>query len=503
MDDKMAALVTNAAAVRAVVSSVEGTIGPKGLDTMLVDRFGDVVITNDGCTILSRMEANHPAARMLISMAEAQQDEVGDGTTTATILAGALVACGAEQVARGVPVARVIDGMRSGIEMALDAIRKSARPVSGLDDEVVARVALISARQHRDIAELVVKAARLVGEEKLRDPAFRLRDIIMAQEGVENEVFLGVIIDKGRMNRAMPRTLSGVRVLVVDDALEPEAVKGEALSTDAGFRRQLEFQAEFRDNIQRLVGLGVGLVVVARGVDDVAEEMLLDAGAMAVERVSMRELRKVAEHTGARPIKRRALSRPLEELRGYLGYAETVFEDERLSQVRILGGAGLPMATVLVGAATGEVVGERERIAQDAASAVQATLFQGVVPGGGAIEIAAARALLRQRHGMSGMTAYGVDCVIEALKRPLAQIVSNAGFNALEKVEEVISLQTVQDSDSIGIDCNSGTTADMVTLGVFDPALVKLYALKAAGEVAEAILRIDKIIRKRDNSQGS
>ncbi|HWJ03894.1 MAG TPA: TCP-1/cpn60 chaperonin family protein, partial [Verrucomicrobiae bacterium] len=167
--------------------------------------------------------------------------------------------------------------------------------------------------------------------------------------------------------------------------------------------------------------------------------------------------------------------------------------------VRILSGAGKPMATVLVGAATAEVVGERERIAKDAASSVQAAVQAGVVPGGGAVELALAREVERVRQDTRGMAAYGVLCVVEALKRPFTQIVLNAGFNPLEKLGDVIAAQVEMHKDSLSVDCDSGEVVDMMENGVVDPALVKIHALKAAGEVAEAILRIDTIIRKRES----
>lgn len=137
VDERLAALMTNANAIRAIASAVEGTLGPKGLDTMLVDKFGEVVITNDGVTILTMMEANHPAAKMLINIAKAQQDEIGDGTTTATVMAGALVSEGVNQVAKGVPVARVIEGIRSGVKGALEAIEEKAYPLKGIDDPLL------------------------------------------------------------------------------------------------------------------------------------------------------------------------------------------------------------------------------------------------------------------------------------------------------------------------------------------------------------------------------
>lgn len=498
VDERLAALLSNANAIRAIAAAVEGTIGPKGLDTMLVDRFGEVTITNDGVTILEQMDVNHPAARLLINTARAQQDEIGDGTTTATILASALVSEGVNHVVRGVPVARVIEGVRFGVRRALELIEAHARPVSGLDEAILERIAYIAGRENGDIAQLVVKAARLIGRDKLLDPNFKLADTVLAQEGAENEVFLGLVLDRERLSSQMPREKENVPVLVLDDALEPEEIEEEALGTETGFSKYLELQEEFRVNLGKLVELGVGAVVLSRSVHSIAEETLTDAGTFVVDQVAGEELKLVAEHTGARVVKRSALKKAPADLKSALGFAGRVYEDEHLGHVRLLGGKGKPMATILVGAATEEVVDERQRIARDAASAVQAAVRGGVVPGGGAVELAVARELRQVREEKRGMSAYGVDCVVEALKRPLGQIVANAGFNPLEKVEEVWAAQNERGQDDLGVNCDSGEVAPMLAEGVADPALVKIHALKAAAEVAEAILRIDTIIKRKD-----
>jgi len=220
-----------------------------------------------------------------------------------------------------------------------------------------------------------------------------------------------------------------------------------------------------------------------------------------VTRVSSAELRKVCEHTGARAVKRTALHKPAGELAKYLGSAERAYQDQKLENIRILGGSGKPMATILVGASTQEVRGERERICTDAASSVQAAVKGGVVAGGGAIELACAREVEKMRLSQKGMQAYGLTCVVEALKRPLAQIVANAGFNPLEKVGDAISQQTETGNHNLAIDCDSGEVADMMEMGILDPAPVKLHALKAALEIACAILRIDTIIKKKDDGE--
>lgn len=498
-EERLAALLSNANAVRAVAAAVEGTIGSKGLDTMLVGRLGETIVTNDGITILTRMDASHPAARMVVSMARAQEDAIGDGTTTATILAGALVEAGVDQVMKGVPVTRVMEGIRLGVRHALAAMRQQARPVTDLTEPVLRQVALVAGRDHEDIADLVIAAAGQWGLEKLKQPAFRLADCMLAEERAESEVFPGVLIQRGRLDREAPAELHHARVLVLDDALEPEELDQEALGTETGFRKFMELQSEFRANMEKLISLGVGLVVVDRSVEDGALEALTDAGAMVMHRVAMSEWRRVAEHTGARVVKRTALRKAPEELVRYLGRAERVYEDDRLQHVRILGGAGKAMATVLVGAATAEVVDERERIAKDAAASVQAAVNGGVVPGGGALELYASRMVDQYRATVKGMAAYGVQCVADALRRPLAQIVANAGFNPLEKVGDVVAAQSESGSSAVAVNCDTGDLTDMWALGVVDPLPVKLHALKAAGEIAEAILRIHTIMKMKED----
>ncbi|NLK51513.1 MAG: chaperonin [Syntrophomonadaceae bacterium] len=492
--------MTNSNAIRAIAAAVESTIGPKGLDTMLVDQFGEVVITNDGVTILELMDVSHPAARLLIKIARAQQAEVGDGTTTATILAGGLVAEGVNQVARGFPVARIIEGLRFGPSRALEFLQARAQPVRGIEAAELRQVALIAGRGQTDLADLVIEALKFIEEEKWQDPAFKLADTIVAREAAANEVFQGVILNKQRMNRQMPRVINGVKVLIIDDALAPEEFEGDALGTETGVARYLALRDEFRKNIEKVISLGVNLVLVDRGVDDLAEEILTEAGIMVVSRVAYKELRKTAELTGARLIKRTGLKRKVTDFEQVLGRAERVCEDEKLEQIRILGGAGSSIATIVVGAATPEIVGERERMARDAASAVQSALKGGLVPGGGAIELALARQIAQVRGEVRGMAAWGIDCLVEALKRPFAQIVSNAGFNPLEKLGDVMAAQAETGKDTLAIDCETGEVRDMQEIGVVDPALVKHYALKTAVEVAEAILRINTIIKKREHN---
>lgn len=493
IEERASALVTNANAVAALASAVEGTLGPKGLDCMLVDKFGDVTVTNDGATILDKIDTSHPAAKMLIKAARAQEEEIGDGTTTTAILASALISEGAAHVARGVPVTKVIEGIRMGVGEALKFMENTAQPA---DSDALRQVAMVAARGHEEIADLIVEAAGMIGFDTLKDNGFSLADCVIAKEGAGSEVFAGVLLEKQRANRQMPRSIENAKVLIIDDALEPLQIEERALSTESGFTRRMELQEEFRSNIKKIIDLGVKFVAVAKSIDPIAEELFTDAGVIAVRRLTGSDISKLVELTNARTIMRPGLSKEPGELEGFLGRCERVYEDTRLDHIRVVGSKS-GAATVMVGASTREVKDERERIARDAAGAVQSAVQTGIVPGGGAIEVAASRQVMTLRESVRGMATYGVESVAAALKRPLARIVANAGFNPLEKVEDVVAAQSESGNPGLAINCDTGEIADMKSLGVMDPAGVKLYALRTAAEVAEAILRINVIIRKR------
>ncbi len=496
-DERLMTLLHNVNAVRAVSSAVEGTLGPKGLDTMLVDDLGEVMITNDGVTILEKMEVKHPAARMLIKIAMAQQEKVGDGTTTATIFGSALVQEGAAQVQRGVPVVQVITGMSKGVAFALDRFAQLSTPISHLDDPHLQRVALIAARENADICDLVMQGARAVGLDSLLDEQRTLSDLVHPYEGEESEVLSGVLLSKLPISKQMPMEIDQPMILIMEDALAPEEIDDEALGTEIGFQRFLDYKETFKYNLQRIANLGIHLIVCQRTCDPYAEEFCSDHGITVLHRTSKQEIIRLAEHTGAKPIKRTGLHKTEEDLLVLLGKAERFRADERTGRVRIENGSGKPTATILVGASTSEVVGERGRIARDAAASVQAAIKGGIVSGGGSAEMAVVRDLEAWRTGIQGLEGYGVEAVIAALQRPLAQMIINAGFNTLEKLEAIRSAQLRSASTSIGLDFTDGKVKDLGEIGIFDPTLVKKYALQAAAEVAESILRIHTVIRMK------
>ncbi|HWQ74420.1 MAG TPA: TCP-1/cpn60 chaperonin family protein [Syntrophomonas sp.] len=499
VDQKFQTLLSNANAARILAQSIEGTIGPKGLDIMMVDKFGDVVISNDGVTILKLMEVTHPAARMIINAAQAQQLEVGDGTTTATLLAGAMISVGAEQVLKGVPVTKVIQGINIGTEHCLEVIKSMSAAITSLDDERLLQAATIAGRGETEIARLAIEGAKIVGLDKLLAPDFKFSDTVVAREAVESKVFTGVLINREPLNQEMPVALEKVNVLLLNDALAPEEVDSEARGTENGFQYYLHNQEQYLRNLDKIIEMGIKLVITDRGIDDMAEQVFSDAGIMAIQRVSRLEMERIAKSCGARKIKRSALNKEPAALQKYLGFAEKVEVDQKAGHTLLLNGGGESTATILIGAATGELAEEKERIARDAAAAVQAALLKGIVPGGGSAEIWAAQHLNELAWELKGMSSYGVLCVKEALLKPFHCIAQNAGFNPLEKIEEVVAAQMKTGSGAMGMDCDSGEIYDFMEAGIVDPAWVKMYAIQTAADVTAAILKINTIIKMAES----
>ncbi|MBR2568302.1 MAG: TCP-1/cpn60 chaperonin family protein [Paenibacillus sp.] len=503
-DERHATLLNNAQAVRALCSAIEGTLGPKGLDVMLVGPNGDVIITNDGVTILESMDVSHPIAKLVIQVARAQQHEVGDGTTTATVLAGALVQAGVEQVVEGVPAAKVAAGVEHGVNIARELLQERAIPIQGFDDPLLHQAVHIAGREHNDIVQLVMDAARAVGIHQLQSPQYRFADSIVAHEKAKNEWFEGLLLKQKPLQQEWHSKRENCRVVVMQDSLEPEAMDEHLLTTEAGFEQYMRLKASFMEQLQELHALHVGFIVLERGIAPEAEQFCLDHDIMVIQRVSREDVKKVAKLTGAKPLKRSALHKDQEALRSMLGNAELVYYDERLERVRLYAGKTSEytartdkLVTMIVGASTREVVGERVRIAADAAAALQAAVQSGILPGGGATELALAYKLERYRETVRGMEAFGIAAVAHALRKPMSQIVLNAGFNPLEKLEEARAAQASEGTDTIGIHCDTGSLMDTLKAGIVDPAQVKLHALAAAGEVACAVLRIHTVIKMK------
>lgn len=328
----------------------------------------------------------------MIHAIDAQQEEVGDGTTTAALMAGEMVLHGLEQVNKGVPVAQVLAGLRYGVKEACRLMELEAIQIGSMDTGQLYNIAYIAGRENESIARLIMEGANLIGRDKLLEPGFRFSQRVRAIEGADSQVLNGVLVSKERFSIQMPLELHGqVKVLVIDDALEQEELNKNALTTESGFQQYLILKEEFKTNVQKIIDAGAQAVFVDRGVDDAAAELLEEAGILVVAECLHKELVDLAEHVGAKLLKRTGLNKSAAELQKQFGTAEHIIGNEKLGNITVLGGAGKASRQPFGGCATGEVVGERERTAKDAAASVQSALQKGLVAGGGAAELAVAR----------------------------------------------------------------------------------------------------------------
>jgi archaeal chaperonin len=492
-EERLRVVRTNIAAVQVIVETVAGTLGPKGLDVLLVDDLGRIILTNDGIEILRQLDAQHPCARLVIQAIEAQETAVGDGTTTATVMAGALLESALLALQKGVPVNPILSGMAKAVLVAVQALEAMAQAVP-LESPLLLQTALIAARGDETLARLVVEGVRTLGPEKLKDPEFRLSSVLAPRLGQSSQLVAGTVLSKPALNPPLMSWEKAGGVLVIADALEPESLDPQALGTESGFNQYLAAQNRFREALQNLSGRGLIVLLAEKSIDPLALDVLNQLGILAFERVSRRDWQRICRFTGATPITRTALASEMPSGKAHARYSG--------EQARLLftEGAGEPTVTLQVGAISDEVLAENVRVATDSCGAVQAALRMGIVAGGGAAEVACRPAVQELLEQTQTLERFGIQAVLEALSRPLEQMLSNAGYAPLEKIAQVLAQQQIEQNPHLGIDQETGNITDLWKLGIVDPTEVKTHALRVACEIAGRVLRIQTIVRKREES---
>ncbi len=491
----------NISAVRTVMTAVEGTIGPKGLDTMLLDPYGEVTITNDGYTILSMMDATHPVTKLLIHAIKSQQEEVGDGTTTAALMACALVLEGYQFLDNGVSVAHLLEGLEEASQRAGEIYREELSFQDKIDyDE---KVSYIAGRENQEITDVIVKGLKLVGEKHLQEDEFFLADMVQGVKGSVNTVIEGLILAKEpQLSNGIVR-VDQVPVLIIDDAFEIDLRYKELMNTEAGFSHYMEREREFYHLLDHIIASGVKAIFVQRGLDKKAEAYLNTHGIYCLSRVRLKDIARLAEYTGAKALSFGEVEQV--DLKSALGFADSVRWDKEKETTEVLGGKGKPMVSIVIGAKTKEILNERVRIAKDAAASVQSALKHGIVAGGGASELYVARRLRYLALEEASLKKVGYDLLAKALEKPFQQMVENAGFHSMEKKALVDQAQLEHQSPMLGLDFKTGQIGDMDALGIYDALDIKLSAVAIAVEVAKSILKINVIIRKKahQSNEGS
>ena len=495
----------NIVAAKAVADAVRSTLGPKGMDKMLVDSIGDIVITNDGVTILEEMEIEHPAAKMMVEVAKTQNEEVGDGTTTSVILAGELLKKAEELLEQEIHPTVITKGFKIAKEEALKVLEEIAKPVSVNDTDVLKKIAITSMsgksveRASPRLAQLVVDAVKTVAE--TRDGKVTVDTDNIKREkkhggsSEDTELVRGIVIDKEIVHPSMPKTVNDAKIALLDVALEVKETETDAEIRITSPDQMQAFidqeQKMLKEMVEKVVASGANVLICQKGIDDIAQHYLAKKKIMACRRAKKSDMEALAKATGGRIVSN------LEDLSPEdLGYAKVVEEKKVAGEsMTFIRDCKDPKAvTLLVRGSTDHVVDEVDRSVEDAVGAVSSAIEIGkVVSGAGAPEAEVAKRLRKFAEQFSGREQLAIKAFADALEIVPRSLAENAG---LDPIDIMVALRAAHDQGkaSYGVGVFDGVVVDAFENGVIEPLKVKTQAIKSASEAAEMILRIDDVI---------
>ncbi len=491
----------NITAGKAVAESVRTTLGPKGMDKMLVDSTGSVVVTNDGVTILKEMDIDHPAANMIVEVSETQEDEVGDGTTSAVVEAGELLDQAEELIDQDIHATTLAQGYRQASQKAQEILEEEAIDVSEDDRETLIQIAATAmtgkgAESAKDeLAELVVDAVVAVAEDDSIDTDNVSVEKVVGGSIEESELVEGVIVDKERVDENMPFAVEDADVALFDGAIEVKEteIDAEVNVTDPDQLQNFLDQEEeqLREMVDQLEAVGADVVFVDGGIDDMAQHYLAQEGILAVRRTSSGDLDQLARATGGRVVGN------LDDIEADdLGFAGSVAQkdiggDERIFVEDV---EDAKSVTLIVRGGTEHVVDEVERAIDDSLGVVRTTLLDGkVLPGGGAPETELAIQLREFADSVGGREQLAVEAFADALEVIPRTLAENAGLDPIDSLVDLRSRHAGGEFGA-GLDAYTGEVIDMEEEGVVEPLRVKTQAIESATEAATMILRIDDVI---------
>ena len=495
----------NIMAGKALAETIRTTLGPKGMDKMLVDGLGDIVVTNDGVTILKEMDIEHPAAKMLVEVAKTQEDEVGDGTTTAVIIAGELLKKAEDLLEMEIHPTVISAGYRKAAAKAQEILEGIS--MSASDTETLQSIAMTAMtgkgteKARKPLADLIVKAVEMVEEDGVVDKDHININRIQGATVEESQIVNGVVIDKGRLDPSMPKKVEDARIALLKFPIEVKSLETDAKikltdpSQMAAFIEQEEKM--IRDMVDKVIDSGANVLFCQKGIDDLAQHYLARAGILAVKRVRKSDIERLEKATGAR------VATNLDDLNAEdLGIAGQVYEKKIFDEILLFVEDCIdPKAvSIILRGSTKHVAEEVERAVDDAIGVVAATLEDGqVVAGGGAPEIAIAKGLKEYADTISGREQLAIGAFASALEVVPKTLAENAG---LDSIDALVDLRAAHEkSPYMGLNVFTGDVTDMKEAGVIEPKRVKKQAIQSAAEAAEMILRIDDVIASTRSSE--
>lgn len=497
----------NILAGRAVAEIVRSTLGPKGMDKMLVDSLGDIVVTGDGVTILKEMEIGHPAAKMVVEVAKVQEDEVGDGTTTSVVLCGAMLAKAEELLTQNIHPTVIVNGYRLAADKSLEILTKMAIDIKATDEEVLKNIAKTSMKgriteaESEKLAAIVVSAVRRVAEAGEAKGSLKvdIEDIKVEKKtggSLEStELIEGIVVDKERVHAGMPKRIDGAKIALVNAAFEIEKTETEAeirITSPEQLQAFMNQEEKMLKNmVESVVKSGANVLLCQKGIDDLAQHYLSKTGVFAVRRVKESDMNKLARATGAR------VATSLADLSEKdLGYAKLVEEvkmgGESMTFVR---GCKDPKAvTILIRGGTQHIIDEADRSLSDTIKVVAAAVESGkVLPGGGCPEIEVAIQLRKYAASVGGREQLAIEAFAGAMEVIPRSLAENGGLDPIDLLVKVKAAHEKGNKHD-GINVLDGKTDNMYKSGVIEPLRVKTQAIKSASEAAMMIMKIDDVI---------
>ncbi|MCS7140796.1 MAG: thermosome subunit alpha [Candidatus Nitrosocaldus sp.] len=498
----------NITAAKLVAEIVKTSLGPRGMDKMLVDTLGDVTITNDGATILKEMDVQHPAAKMMVEISKATDNEVGDGTTSVVVLAGALLERAEELINKDVHPTIIVDGYNMALEKALQVLDDVSIKVEPLDKRTLRKIALTTlasklvAEESGYLADLVIDAVLTVAEKKDKDSKYRVDvDNIKVEKKAgeslhDTQLIKGIVLDKEVVHGGMPKRVEKAKIALINAPLEIEKTEFDAkIRITSPEQMKLFLEEENRmlkSMVDKIVATGANVVICQKGIDDMAQHYLAKAGVLAVRRVKESDMYKLAKATGARVVTN------IEELTpSDLGYADLVEERkvETDKWVFIEGCKDPRAVTILIRGGSQRVVDEADRSIHDAIMVVKDVVEKPyILTGGGAPEAFVAQRLREWANSLSGREQLAVERFAEALETIPLTLAENAGMDPIDTQVQLRSMQEKATKPVYGVNVLKGKVDDLSKSNICEPLAVKEQIISSAAEAAAMILRIDDII---------
>ena len=503
----------NIMAAKAVANAVRTTLGPKGMDKMLVDGLGDVVITNDGVTILREMDIEHPAAKMVVEVAKTQDDEVGDGTTTAAVLAGELLKVAEDLLDQDVHSTIIASGYRLAADRASEILKTIERTVTEDDEDLLFKISETAmtgkgAESSKDkLSKLVVKAVKSVveieGGKKVVDI-----DNIKIEKKVggsieDSELIEGMVIDKERVHPNMPKVVKDVKIAMISEPVEFKKTEVDAeINITSPDQLQLFLDQEekmLKNMVDNIINSGANVVVCQKGIDDMAQHYMSKAGILAVRRVKKSDMEKLSRASSG------AVVTNIDEIsESDLGHAELA-EEKKIggdSMLFITGCKNPKAVSIVIRGGTEHVVDSLERALEDALRVVGVVIEdEKLVAGGGSPEVELSLRLSEYAATLKGREQLAVTKFANALEVIPRTLAENAGLDPIDMMVELKS-QHEKGNKNAGLDVYTGDVIDMMDKGVVEPLRVKTQAINSATESAVMTLRIDDVIASTGGGEG-